>query len=192
MNRQTPKKISSLKNHFLVAMPNLNDPTFAKSVVYICEHNADGAMGLIINQQMDVSVKAIFDQLKLDYDAEFARPLLFDGGPVQRDRGFILHPHCERQWESTVDISDEVSLTASRDILTDIALGNGPKQSLIMLGYAQWDGGQLEQELAENSWLTMPADADIIFNTECAQQAIAAALSIGLDLRMLSHEAGHA
>ena len=192
MELKKRKKISSLKNHFLLAMPGLNDPNFADSVIYICEHNADGAMGLIINHQMDIPVKAIFDQLELNYHDEFGRPLIFDGGPVQRDRGFILHPNCDQQWESTVAISDEVSLTASKDILSDIALGAGPKDSLITLGYTGWDAGQLEEELSENSWLTIPAEAEIIFNTKAAERASAAALSIGLDLRMLSHEAGHA
>lgn len=191
MQTSKPKKISSLKNHFLLAMPGLDDPNFTDSVIYICEHNADGAMGLIINHQLDISVKAIFDQLKLEYRDQFARSLLFNGGPMQRDRGFILHPSCEQQWESTMNISDEVSLTASKDILCDIAMGTGPSNSLITLGYTSWEGGQLEQELGENSWLTVPADADIIFNTQCADRASAAALSIGLDLRMLSHEAGH-
>jgi putative transcriptional regulator len=192
MEASKPKKINSLKNHFLLAMPGLNDPTFSDSVVYICEHNADGAMGLIINQQMDISVKAIFDQLKLDYKEDCARSLLFDGGPVQRDRGFILHLSCDQKWESTLAISDQISLTASRDILSDIAVGNGPTESLVTLGYSRWDAGQLERELGENSWLTIPADAEIIFNTACAQRASAAALSIGLDLSMLSHQAGHA
>ena len=173
-------------------MPGLNDPTFSDSVVYICEHNSEGAMGLIVNNQIDVPVKAIFDQLKLNYDDEFARPLLFDGGPVQRDRGFILHASCDQQWESTLAISDQVSLTASRDILADMAVGKGPKDSLITLGYSSWTAGQLERELSQNSWLTIPADAEIIFKTDCAKRASAAALSIGLDLRMLSHQAGHA
>ncbi|MDG1306669.1 MAG: YqgE/AlgH family protein [Porticoccaceae bacterium] len=192
MESSKPKKISSLKNHFLLAMPGLTDPNFADSVIYICEHNADGAMGLIINHQLDVPVKAIFEQLDVEYQDEFARSLLFDGGPVQRERGFILHPSCDQQWESTMSISDQVSLTASKDILSDIALGVGPKDALITLGYTGWDAGQLEEELTENSWLTIPAEADIIFNTSCAERASAAAFSIGLDLRMLSHEAGHA
>ena len=192
MTTLKPKKINSLKNHFLLAMPGLDDPTFSDSVVYICEHSADGAMGLIINQQMDIPVKAIFDQLKLEYRDECGRPLLFDGGPVQRDRGFILHANCDQQWESTLAISDEVSLTASRDILTDMAAGKGPKESLVTLGYSSWEAGQLERELGENSWLTIPAEAEILFKTDCAKRASAAALSIGLDLRILSHQAGHA
>jgi len=192
MMKASKKSISSLKNYFLLAMPGLNDPNFAQSVVYICEHDADGAMGLIINQQLDIPVKAIFDQLELSYLDECGSSLIFDGGPVQRDRGFILHPSVEQQWESTVAIGDDISLTASKDILTDIALGNGPENALITLGYSSWEAGQLEQELTQNSWLTIPADSAIIFHTDCAKRAGAAASTIGLDLAMLSHDAGHA
>jgi putative transcriptional regulator len=192
MTKASKKSISSLKNYFLLAMPGLNDPNFAHSVVYICEHNADGAMGLIINQQLDIPVKAIFDQLELSYLDECGNSLIFDGGPVQRDRGFILHSSVEQQWESTVAIGEDISLTASKDILTDIALGKGPTNALITLGYSSWEAGQLEQELTQNSWLTIPADSAIIFHTDCAKRAGAAASTIGLDLAMLSHDAGHA
>lgn len=192
MTKASKKSISSLKNYFLLAMPGLNDPNFAQSVVYICEHNADGAMGLIINQQLDIPVKAIFDQLELSYLDECGNLLIFDGGPVQRDRGFILHPSVEQQWESTVAIGEDISLTASKDILTDIALGKGPENALITLGYSSWEAGQLEKELTQNSWLTIPADSAIIFHTDCAKRAGAAASTIGLDLAMLSHDAGHA
>ena len=192
MTKASKKSISSLKDFFLLAMPGLNDPNFAQSVVYICEHNADGAMGLIINQQLDIPVKAIFDQFELSYLDECGSSLIFDGGPVQRDRGFILHPSVEQQWESTVAIGEDISLTASKDILTDIALGRGPENALITLGYSSWEAGQLEQELSQNSWLTIPADSAIIFHTDCAKRAGAAASTIGLDLAMLSHDAGHA
>jgi putative transcriptional regulator len=192
MMKASKKSISSLKNYFLLAMPGLNDPNFAQSVVYICEHNADGAMGLVINQQLDIPVKAIFDQLELSYLDECGNSLIFDGGPVQRDRGFILHSSVEQQWESTVAIGEDISLTASKDILTDIALGKGPTNALITLGYSSWEAGQLEQELTQNSWLTIPADSAIIFHTDCAKRAGAAASTIGLDLAMLSHDAGHA
>jgi len=175
-----------------LAMPGLNDPNFSQSVVYICEHNADGAMGLIINQQLDIPVKAIFDQLDLKYLDDCGSSLIFDGGPVQRDRGFILHPSVEQQWESTVAIGEDISLTASKDILTDIAMGKGPENALITLGYSSWEAGQLEQELAENTWLTIPADSEIIFHTDCDKRAGAAASTIGLDLAMLSHDVGHA
>jgi len=192
MTKVTKKTISSLKDYFLLAMPGLNDPNFSQSVVYICEHNADGAMGLIINQQLDIPVKAIFDQLDLKYLDDCGSSLIFDGGPVQRDRGFILHPSVEQQWESTVAIGEDISLTASKDILTDIAMGKGPENALITLGYSSWEAGQLEQELAENTWLTIPAHSEIIFHTDCDKRAGAAASIIGLDLAMLSHDVGHA
>jgi len=184
--------VSSLKHHFLVAMPNLGGGSFAGSVVYVCEHSADGAMGLIINQQLDITVKAIFDQLQLQYESQHGDYRVFDGGPIQQDRGFILHRTCDQQWESTVSIGGDISLSASKDILSDIALGTGPKDSLITLGYSSWSAGQLEEELKQNSWLTVPANSAIIFNTNCAQRAEAAASSIGLDLHMLALDSGHA
>jgi putative transcriptional regulator len=183
---------NSLKNHFLVAMPSLNDGTFTGSVVYICEHNSDGAMGLIINQQLDIPVSAIFDQLQIHYQSVHGDFLIFDGGPVQRDSGFILHRTCSKKWKSTVSIGDDISLTTSKDVLSDIALGVGPKQRLVTLGYSSWGAGQLEQELKENSWLTTPANSAIIFDTDCATRAKAAASSIGLDLNTLALDSGHA
>lgn len=192
MNTDKPTHFDSLKDHFLLAMPGLNDPNFEHAVVYICEHTENGAMGFIINHQLDITAKAIFDQLDLKHDEETGRSLIFDGGPVQRDRGFILHRSSEQQWESTHEISDGISLTASQDILSEIAVGQGPKNPLITLGYSGWGAGQLEEELAQNSWLTIPADAAIIFDTDCSQRAEAAAASIGLDLDMLSPDAGHA
>jgi|TARA_B110000444_G_scaffold74129_1_gene69790 putative transcriptional regulator len=191
MNSQK-KTVTSLKNHFLLAMPGLDDPNFSQSIVYICEHSTDGAMGLIINQQLDIPVKAIFKQLNLTYHEEHGDGLIFDGGPVARDRGFILHRTSTEQWESTVSISDEVSLTASKDILSDLAIGAGPEHALVTLGYSSWEAGQLEEELTTNSWLTIPANSAIIFNIDCHKRAEAAASSIGLDLSMLSSEMGHA
>jgi putative transcriptional regulator len=192
MSDSDKKTISSLKNHFLLAMPGLNDPNFSQSVVYICEHSVDGAMGLIINHQLDIPAKAIFDQLEVQYNDDCGKSLIFDGGPVQRDRGFILHKTCDQQWESTVSIAEDISLTASKDILTDIAVGNGPENALITLGYSSWEPGQLEEELTQNSWLTIPADSAIIFDTDCAKRAGAAASSIGVNIDMLSLDAGHA
>lgn len=192
MDATTQKTISSLRNHFLVATPSLTDSSFARSVVYICEHSCEGAMGLIINQQLDIPAKAIFDQLELDYKNQYGNRLIFDGGPVQQDRGFILHRTCKKTWESTVDIGEDISLTASKDILGDIAQGSGPQDSLITLGYSSWSAGQLEDELKQNSWLTIPADSAIIFNTDCANRAEAAVSSIGIDLDMLSLDSGNA
>ena len=192
MEAPLKKTINSLKNHFLVAMPSLNDENFSGSLVYICEHNADGAMGLIINQQLDIPAKAVFDRLDLQHKNNRGDELIFDGGPMQQDRGFILHSSCDKKWESTIYIGGDISLSTSKDILGDIALGSGPKDSLITLGYSSWEAGQLEQELKENIWLTVPADYSIIFNTDCAHRAQAAALSIGLNLDYLALDSGHA
>lgn len=192
MSETSKKTISSLKDHFLIAMPGLHDDNFSGSVVYICEHNVEGAMGLIINQQLDIPAKAVFDRLELKYNQREGDELIFDGGPIQQDRGFILHSTSDQQWESTLQIGSDISLTTSKDILGDIALGTGPKDALITLGYSSWGGGQLEEELKDNSWLVIPADSAVLFNTDCAQRAQAAALSIGLNLDMLAPESGHA
>ena len=173
-------------------MPGLHDDNFSGSVVYICEHNIEGAMGLIINQQLDIPAKAVFDRLELKYNQQEGDELIFDGGPIQQDRGFILHSASGQKWESTIHIGKDISLTTSKDILGDIALGAGPKDALITLGYSSWGGGQLEEELKDNSWLVIPADSAVLFKTDCAQRAQAAALTIGLNLDMLSLESGHA
>ena len=186
------KTVSSLKNHFLLAMPGLEDPNFSRSVVYLCEHTEDGAMGLIINQQMDIPINAIFKQMDLIYNEDCGETFIFDGGPVARDRGFILHPTVSKVWESTIAICKDISLTASKDILSDIAIGEGPKKAIVTLGYSSWSAGQLEEELASNTWLTIPSNSAIIFDTASHRRASAAASSIGLDLDMLSSDMGHA
>ncbi|MFA5494107.1 MAG: YqgE/AlgH family protein [Porticoccaceae bacterium] len=182
---------ATLKNHLLLAMPGLHDTDFAQAVVYICEHNEEGAMGLTVNHPIGIPMSRVFDELELDYQEDIGRkPLLF-GGPVQRERGFVLHKNGPRQWDSTVAISPEISITASRDIILDIARNQGP-EGYITLGYAGWGAGQLEREIAENAWLTIPADAGIIFDTPFQQRARATAARIGVDLDRLSIRAGHA
>jgi putative transcriptional regulator len=126
-------------------------------------------MGLIINQQLDIPAKAVFDRLELKYNQQEGDELIFDGGPIQQDRGFILHSASGQKWESTIHIGSDISLTTSKDILGDIALGTGPKDALITLGYSSWGGGQLEEELKDNSWLVIPADSAVLFKTDCAQ-----------------------
>ena len=182
----------SLSNHFLVAMPGLLDPNFSHAVIYICEHSPDGAMGLVINNPLDIPMSQIFEQFELGYSPRIGAQPLLSGGPVQIDRGFVLHRAGERQWESTRTISGEISLTASRDIISDIAVERGPGELIITLGYAGWGPGQLEEELAHNAWLTVPGDANILFSTPFEQRASAAAAKIGIDLNMLSTDAGHA
>lgn len=186
------QKFTSLKNHFLLAMPGLQDPNFTQAVIYICEHSEEGAMGLAINHPIDVPMSRVFEEMQLAYPSRLGKRPLLCGGPVQRERGFILHKTSAGHWESTMEISPDVSITASRDILRDIASEKGPEDSYITLGYAGWGPGQLEEELANNSWLTIPADPDIIFSIPFDQRARATAAKIGVDIDRLSSQAGHA
>jgi putative transcriptional regulator len=180
----------SLKNHFLIAMPGLTDPRFSQSVTYVCEHNEGGAMGIMINQPAKLSYKELFEQLQLNDDYNDESPLLL-GGPVQKERGFVLHSS-EKQWTSTLSVSDDIALTGSKDILDDIANHQGPKNVLIALGYAGWDAGQLEEEIVQNSWLTVPAEKHIIFDTPLDKRWTSAAKQLGIDLALMSSQAGHA
>ncbi|TNE76944.1 MAG: YqgE/AlgH family protein [Gammaproteobacteria bacterium] len=182
----------SLANHFLVAMPGLHDPNFSHSIIYICDHSSEGAMGLVINNPLEIPLSQIFEQFEIDYSPRMGDEPLMSGGPVQIDRGFVLHRSGQRSWEATLPISSDISLTSSRDIISSIAEEQGPSDMLVTLGYAGWGPGQLEEELANNAWLTVPGDADIIFKVPCEQRANAAAAKIGIDLNLLSSNAGHA
>lgn len=182
----------SLKNQLLLAMPGMRDPRFAHTVIYICEHNEDGAMGLVINQPIDIPMSKVFEDMAVSYPEEIGRRPLLAGGPVQRERGFVLHKTSDRHWESTVAVSPEVCITASRDIILDIAKDQGPLDSYITLGYAGWGPGQLEREIADNAWLSIPADPHIIFDTPFPERARATAARIGVDLDRLSPQVGHA
>lgn len=181
----------SLRDHFLIAMPGLNDSSFAHTVTYICEHSDKGAMGVVINTATPMLLKEIFSQMDLDDLSDQGDQIVMSGGPVQPERGFVLHSN-EARWQSTLEISPEVSLTASRDIITALAAGRGPKQCLVALGYAGWGEGQLEAEIAANSWLTVPANKDIIFNTPLEQRWTSAAQALGIDVNLISSTAGHA
>lgn len=182
----------SLTNHFLIAMPQLDDPNFFHSVTYICQHNDEGAMGIIINQPLNMRLEEILAHLEIDNQDQTigAQPVYF-GGPVQQERGFILH-RPGRNWEGTLFVSDEIALTTSSDILKDIVQQHGPSQSLVALGYAGWGKGQLEQELAQNAWLSVPASPEIIFDTAVEKRWHAAASLLGIDLELLSEDIGHA
>jgi putative transcriptional regulator len=182
----------SLRDHFLLAMPTLSEGIFSHSITYICEHGESGAMGIVINQPLDLSLGEIFEHLQIDSPEGFSHEAVMAGGPVQIDHGFVLHRGCDAVWEASLKVTDEINLTTSRDILRAIACGNGPEDHLIALGYAGWSAGQLEQELAENSWLTLPADGDIIFTTPVDQRVAAAAARLGIDMNLISGEAGHA
>ncbi|MCW8195457.1 YqgE/AlgH family protein [Proteobacteria bacterium 005FR1] len=182
---------SSFRGHFLIAMPSLTDPMFAHTITYICDHNADGALGIVINHPLDLKLGEVFRQLKLPRTGRMSSQTVLSGGPVQIDRGFVLHPKGQR-WESTVDVSADVSLTASRDILESIAADEGPEKALVALGYAGWDAGQLEEEIAANSWLTVPAENHILFDIPSEQRWAAASKYLGIDLNLISSTAGHA
>lgn len=181
-----------LTNHFLLAMPRLADPNFHQSVTYICEHNDNGAMGIIINRPSELSLGEIFRQMDIAPQQEHSADIaVYSGGPVQQDRGFVLHTPAGK-WESSMRISTAISVTTSRDILSAVAKGAGPKRLLIALGYAGWGAGQLEYEMAENAWLSMPADPEIIFNTPYDKRWHSAARLLGVDPLMLSSDTGHA
>lgn len=182
----------SLRNHFLLAMPSLTDAIFAHSITYLCEHNEHGAMGIVINHPLEVCVEEIMEHLQISADGRLRDTPVMAGGPVHMDRGFVLHRHTDQIWEASLRITEEIYLTTSRDILAAIAANEGPPDNLIALGYAGWGAGQLEAEITENSWLTMPADSAIIFDTPYHQRAVAAAKKLGVDLNLISGVAGHA
>ena len=181
-----------LRDHFLLAMPRLSDGIFSQSITYICEHGESGAMGIVINQPLDLSVGEIFEHLQINARQDFSDVQVMAGGPVQMDHGFVLHRYCDKQWEASLKVTPEITLTTSRDILRAIANNDGPKDHLIAPGYAGWTAGQLEQELAENSWLTLPGSSDIIFSTPSDKRLNAAAAVLGIDMNLISSQAGHA
>jgi len=181
-----------LTNHLLIAMPGMSDENFSHSVAYICEHNEKGVMGLVINRQMEISLGEIFDHMEITCTLEAVRKRpVFLGGPVQMERGFVLH-NPNGEWDSSMAITDQLGLTTSRDILQAMADGAGPPRSLIALGYAGWGEGQLEQEIKDNVWLSTPADQAILFDTPIEQRWQAAAGALGIDMNLLTSEAGHA
>lgn len=181
----------SFTGHFLIAMPGLQDPNFFHTVTYICEHNDQGAMGIVINKIMPMTVGEVLVQLKLDWPPqEVADARVFQGGPVDTQRGFIIHSPLG-EWGSTLEV-DELGVTSSRDILEALSRGEGPEKFLLSLGYAGWGPGQLEEEMAENAWLSGPADPSIIFDVPDEERWQAAAKLLGIDLSMLSNDVGHA
>lgn len=184
--------VESLNNHFLIAMPALSDPNFHHTATLICEHNEDGALGIIINRPLGINLGDILDHMdiKASSGAIAAQPV-YMGGPVQGDRGFVLHEPLGN-WDSTLKVAENTGVTSSRDILEAIARGAGPEKSFITLGYAGWGPGQLEQEIAANAWLSGPASTRIVFDIPYEQRWEAAAALIGVNLKLLSGEAGHA
>lgn len=191
MSKRTPRTTDSLRDHLLLATPALSEGFFSRTVTYICEHGEAGAMGIVINQPLEVELQEILEHLDIEVtDAPNDRTVLA-GGPVQIDHGFVLH-RPGGDWDSTLKISDQVYLTTSRDVLAAIAAGTGPADHLVALGYAGWGAGQLEEELAQNSWLTVKADPEILFKTDCVDRLHRAGQTLGIDIRLMSGDAGHA
>ncbi len=184
----------SLKNHFLLAMPDLGDPHFDNTLTLICDHNEEGAMGIVINRIGDISVDEVLFQFNKNnqYRANHVEQRhTLEGGPVRTEHGFILH-RPKGQWTWSLSVGDDLTLTTSEDILIAIADNRGPDDFLIALGYAGWGAGQLEDEIASNTWLTVPADPDIIFHYPTSERRRLAAASIGLKLESLTTHSGQA
>lgn len=168
------------------------DPNFAKSLTYICEHNEQGALGVVVNRPIDMTLKSLFEQIDIPlHDRDRAEMPVYFGGPVQVDRGFVLH-RPPGEWQSTLSINAQIGLTTSRDILQAVGEGRGPQQILVSLGYAGWAPGQLEQELTQNAWLTVGADLKVIFDLPVERRLTAAMGLLGVDLTRLSDDVGHA
>jgi len=192
---------TNLTNHFLIAMPDIDDDLFTGSVVYICQHSPNGAMGLIVNKPADVQAEELFRKLNLPLArAELARQSVLRGGPVQPERGFVLHDPVraigmsagQTAYMATLQVPDGLEMTSSRDVLEAIAAGWGPRRLLIVLGCSVWSAGQLESEIARSSWLTVPADYSVIFDTPVAERRARGLALLGLQTWMLAPDAGHA
>lgn len=182
----------NLTNHFLIAMPAMADPYFSRSLTYICEHNEQGALGLVVNRPVDMSLQTLFDQIGISAAAQVgALTLVHFGGPVQMDRGFVLHAPVGN-WQSTLAINDEIGLTSSKDILESVAKGEPPEKILVTLGYAGWAPGQLEYELTQNAWLTVAASPQVIFDIPAEERFPAAMELLGIDPLSLASGVGHA
>ena len=181
-----------LTHHFLIAMPNMVDPYFAKSLTYICEHNDQGALGVVVNRPIDLSLQALFERINLKLEPHELRDMpIYFGGPVQTDRGFVLHQPIG-DWHSTLNVRDSLGLTTSKDILEAVGRGSGPVRMLVTLGYSGWAAGQLEHELGQNAWLTVEAGEQIIFDLPAEEKLPAAMELLGVDFASLSEDAGHA
>lgn len=186
------KTVNTLRNHFLLAMPQLKDPHFGGSLTYLCEQNEQGALGLIINKPLPLTFAELMEQMDIEMTSTLhVDKQVFRGGPVHVDRGFVLHTGAS-DWKASLPISEQLSLTTSLDILEALAKGEGPEHFLIALGCAGWEVGQLEQELLDNAWLTCPASESVLFATLAEDRLTAAATSLGINLDLMTGQAGHA
>ena len=182
----------NLTDNFLIAMPALEDPYFAHSLVYICEHNENGALGIIVNRPIDMNLAGLLEKIDIKLEAgDLADLPVYFGGPVQLDRGFVLHRPVG-QWQSTLAVNEAVGLTSSRDVLSAVGSTGLPSEIIVTLGYAGWEAGQLESELAQNSWLTVAAKPSILFELPPAERLPAAMQKLGVSFTQLSDVAGHA
>ena len=183
---------SALTNQLLIAMPGMADPNFSTTVTLICEHNDDGALGIIINRPLNLKLSGLFEQLSVDdADPETASSPVMSGGPVGTERGFVLHGK-DHSFENTLAVSDDIQLTLSRDVIDAMAVGDGPEKSLVAIGYAGWESGQLEEEMLANSWLNVTATPELVFDTPFEERWDSAARLLGVDIASLSPDAGHA
>ena len=181
-----------LSHHFLIAMPAMTDPVFAKSLTYVCEHNDQGALGIVVNRPISLTLGELFAQIKIPLlPTELEELPVHFGGPVQTDRGFVLHVPAG-DWQSTLVIKDRVGMTTSKDILEAVGQGKGPRNILVTLGYAGWSQGQLEHELSQNAWLSVPATEEILFDMPAEERLAAAMALLGVDYASLSADSGHA
>ena len=183
---------ANFTHHFLIAMPAMADPHFAHTLTYVCDHNKDGALGIVVNKPIDMTLSALFEQIEVSLpDSPLGRSAVLYGGPVQMDRGFVLHRPLGN-WQSTLAVSEDLGFTTSKDVLEAVARGEGPKDVIISLGYAGWSAGQLEEEIARNAWLTVAADPYVLFDTPAEGRLPAAMKLLGIDFSRLSGDVGHA
>jgi putative transcriptional regulator len=186
------QSISSMTNHLLIAMPSLRDPTFRRGVAFVCQHSDEGAMGLLVNRLSEYRLGDVLAQMNIQPErSQIGDTPVLIGGPVQPERGFVLHSPAG-SWESSFKISERICVTTSRDVLVAMATGNGPRDALVTLGYSGWSQGQIESELKENAWLTAGVDERILFTTPLEQRWEAAAALVGVDIASLTDYAGHA
>ena len=181
----------NLTHNFLIAMPNLVDPNFNGTLTYICDHSEQGALGVVVNRPIELDLSMLFEQIGLSLPERLQNQTVYFGGPVQTERGFVLHTP-PQTFTSTITVNDEVSLTTSKDVLEAVSQGAGPNKFMVSLGYAGWEPGQLEEEIKNNAWLSVAADPQVIFDLEPEQRLHAAMRLLGIDFTRLSDVAGHA
>jgi putative transcriptional regulator len=183
---------ANFTGHFLIAMPNMTDPHFAHTLTFVCEHNDDGALGIVVNKPIEMTLSTLFEQIEIKLTkSRLADAHVHFGGPVQLDRGFVLHRPIGN-WQSTLAIRDNIGLTTSKDVLEAVGRGDGPRDVFVSLGYAGWSAGQLEQEIVQNAWLIVEADPEVLFETPAEARLPAAMKLLGIDFSRLSDDVGHA